>query len=263
MPTLRIVGDDIGLSPRQNDHVVALAREGLLTGVSILTNFPHAESVCQQLHALGIEDIGVHLNLSDGFPLTPLPRGGALVHRSGRFRDRRWLMWRGLRLHQRLRTQISEELAAQIERIHRWGARPAHLDSHCHFHTIPAFTRLVQELALQFEIPRIRAPHLRANLAPLSPSLLPQRIRGVEWAGQRQSLVLAEQWLQEAPFHLISMMAQCQGEVELVVHPGCTPDEAFPHRFRYSPEMRARESEFLRRFWISFRAESRGIELAK
>ena len=263
MPTLRIICDDIGLSPRQNAHVAALAREGLFTGASILTNFPHAESVCKQLHALGIEDIGVHLNLSDGYPLTPLPRGGALVHRSGRFRDRKWLMWRGLRLHQRLRQQVYEELATQIERIHRWGANPAHLDSHCHFHTIPAFTQLVHELALQFDIPRIRAPHLRANLAPFSHLILPQRIRGVEMEGQRKHIVLAEQWLKESPFHLVSIIAQCQGEVELVIHPGSAPDEAFPQRFHYPPERRARESTFLRRFWNSLKATSLAIELVK
>lgn len=261
MPSLRIVCDDLGLSPRQNDHVVALANEGLFTGASILTNYAHAESVFKRLRDSGISDIGVHLNLSDGYPLSPLPRGATLLNRQGQFRDRLWILWRGWRIGEHLRQQIVGELRAQIDQFCRWGALPAHLDSHCHFHSIPQLTTLVRNLAQEYETKRIRVPHVRANLAPITRPQVNKVNRGVIINGKRNTLVLIEQWLKQSPYKLLLTIANCHGDIELVVHPGCTPDSTFPSNFRYSPQKRARESAYLHRFITSLRAEPHGIEL--
>lgn len=261
MPLLRIICDDIGLSPKQNEHVIAMANEGHFTGASILVNYAHAKQACQQLRETGIKDIGVHLNLSDGFPLSPLPRGAALLNRKGQFRDRVWLFWRGWRIGSRLRQQIRGELAAQIERFCEWGPTPTHLSSHCHFHTIPPLTSLVSELAQEYGIKRIRAPHLRANLAPIMRPHLRNPARGVIIDGQRNYLALVEQWLSYSPYKLVLSIANCQGDVELVVHPGCAPDAGFPPGFNYSPIKRERESAYLRRFLVSLRADHHGIVL--
>ena len=261
MPHLRIICDDIGLSPRQNEHVFAMAREGHFTGASLLTNYAPAEEACKQLRSIGLKDIGVHLNLSDGFPLTPLPRGVALVNRQGQFRDRIRLYWLGWRIGARLRQQIRNELAAQIERFCEWGAPPTHLSSHCHFHTLPPFSALLRELAQEYGIARIRAPHLRANLSPIMQHHLRRLARGVIIDGQRQYLALVEQWLSHSPRALVAAIARCSGDVELVVHPGRAPDADFPDGFQYSPSKRERESAYLRRFFVSFKADPRGIVL--
>ena len=261
MPLLRIICDDIGLSPRQNKHVFTLAREGHFTGASILTNYAPAEEACKQLRAIGLKDVGVHLNLSNGLPLTPLPRGAVLVNRQGQFRDRIWLFWWGWRIGARLRQLIRNELAAQIERFCEWGAPPTHLSSHYHFHTLPPLSALVRELAQEYGIMRIRAPHLRANLSPVVQHRLQRLARGVIIDGQRQYLALVEQWLSYSPRALVVAIASCSGDVELVMHPGRAPDTDFPVGFQYSPAKRERESAYLRRFLVSFRAEPHGTVL--
>lgn len=255
MPLLRIVADDIGLSQRQNEHVYDLTRQGLLTGASLLVNYAPARQACQQLRELGLADIGLHLNLTDGFPLSPLPRGAALVNRNGRFRDRLRLFWIGWRIGARLRSQIRGELATQIERFCQWGAPPAHLSSHCHFHTLPPLSALVRSLADEYGIARIRAPQLRANLSPLMLQTLKQSPRGVRIANQCHHLALVEQWLNRPATALIQNIARCEGEVELVAHPGTAPDDEFPARFRYSPQKRALESAYLRQFHEALRDE--------
>ena len=241
--------------------MVALARERLFTGASILTNYTHAEAVFKRLRHSGIHDIGIHLNLNDGDPLSPLPRGTALLNRQGQFRDRLWLLWRGWWMGKQLRQQIKDELRSQIDQFCSWGALPAHLDSHNHFHSLPQLTQLVQELAQEYQIQRIRVPHIRANLAPNSRTHAKKGNHGVIMDGKRKTLILLEQWLKQSPYQLLLTIANCRGDVELVVHPGCSPDPAFPMNFRYPPRKRERESAFLRRFITSFRAAPHGIEL--
>ena len=261
MPKLRIVCDDIGLSALQNEHVFELARAGRFNGASILTNYAHAEEAYRRLQQIGIVDIGVHLNLSDGYPVASTSSRSALLDRQGIFRDRLWLYYRGWWMGRRLNEQVRNELNAQVERFASWGALPTHLSSHCHFHAIPAMSELLREVASEFGIPRIRTPHLRANLSPQYSERFPKRGRGVLIDGQREHLVLMEKWLMQPPHLLVAAIAHCEGHVELVVHPGCAPDADFPVGFQYPPAQRAKESAYLRRFMISLMADNRGIEM--
>ena len=245
-----------------NQHVAELAREGLITGAGLLANYPYAEAASQLLRSAGLRDIGLHLNLSDGYPLSPLPRGAALLNRQGQFRDRIWLFWRGWQINPRLYQQIRGELAAQIERFRSWGIIPTHLSSHCHFHTVPALTTMVAELAAEYDIPRIRAPHVRAFLSPMRARFFRQPRAGVLIDGQREHLTAVESWLGQPPHRCLEAIAECAGNVELIMHPGIRHDPEMPPDFRYSTGKRARESDYLRRLITSYRSNDRGIELA-
>ena len=84
--------DDFGMNPAVNEGIVTTFRKGLLTSTSLLANAPAAEAACQTWSALTAEfqsgrlpsalrrqqltepeqpfDLGIHLNLTQGSPLT-------------------------------------------------------------------------------------------------------------------------------------------------------------------------------------------------
>src|SRR5262245_34993293 len=85
-PLRRLIvnADDLGLSPAINLGVVELHAAGVVTSASLMMNLP-ATADALALTAGSDLDIGVHLNLTAGAPMT---RGvDSLVGPDGRFRD--------------------------------------------------------------------------------------------------------------------------------------------------------------------------------
>ena len=85
-PLRRLIvnADDLGLAPAINLGVVELHAAGVVTSASLMMNLP-ATADALALTAGSDLDIGVHLNLTAGAPMT---RGvDSLVGPDGRFRD--------------------------------------------------------------------------------------------------------------------------------------------------------------------------------
>jgi chitin disaccharide deacetylase len=154
---LIVNADDFGYSESVNRAIVKGFESALLTSTSIMANMPgfdHAVGLVNQ-HPFLQGRLGLHLNLTEGFPLSrALPacplfcgEGGYLVYD----RDRSLF-----RLSRQERDAVYEELQMQLERVLAAGIRPVHLDSHHHSHTEWAIAPLVCRLARQYNIQRIR-----------------------------------------------------------------------------------------------------------
>jgi predicted glycoside hydrolase/deacetylase ChbG (UPF0249 family) len=127
-----------------------------MTSATLMANMPAAESAVEIANRLDSLGIGVHLNLTDGKPLSGHPGLAILVDSQGRFkRSVAGIAVLSLTLPY-VRSAIRTELAAQIQWLLDRGITPTHLDSHRHFHTIPHIFSIVCQLAHRFGIRRIR-----------------------------------------------------------------------------------------------------------
>jgi predicted glycoside hydrolase/deacetylase ChbG (UPF0249 family) len=153
---LIINADDFGLCEGVNRAVAEAHKNGILTSTTLMTNMPSAEEaikIAQQLPTLGV---GIHLNLTQGQPLSNEPLARMLTNTNGEFAySANKLAWKSL-VSSKFRAAIKAELAAQIQWAIDRGVQPTHLDSHKHIHSFPTIYKIVCSLAKQFNIGAIR-----------------------------------------------------------------------------------------------------------
>jgi hypothetical protein len=158
MPLSRLIvnADDFGISNTVNRAILESMESGLVTSTSMIANMPGFEDAVQLVreHGLLIGRIGLHLNLTEGHPLSrPILDCPAFCNDNGCFVYPRRSMFL---LNSSEKRAVYDELKAQLECLLAMGIRPTHLDSHHHIHTEWAIAPLVCRLARQYGIPRIR-----------------------------------------------------------------------------------------------------------
>jgi chitin disaccharide deacetylase len=153
---LIINADDFGLSEGVNRAIAEAHKNGILTSTTLMTNMPLAEEavkIAKQLPSLGV---GIHLNLTQGQPLSNEPVVSLLVNADGEFYLSAGAIARKSLVSSQFRAAIKAELAAQIQWAIDKGLKPTHLDSHNHIHSFPSIYPIVCSLAKQYNISAIR-----------------------------------------------------------------------------------------------------------
>jgi len=162
------------------DGILSAFRDGLLTSTSILTNAPdcaRAISRWQELQSqiaqcslpsagprerlcdsLSPFDLGIHLNLTQGRPLTAKRYPARLLDDAGRFPGVFGLASRLLISGGKYRAAIEREMAAQIEVLLDHGIVPTHLNAHQYIDLFPAVAAIVPELLRRYSIRVVRVP---------------------------------------------------------------------------------------------------------
>jgi hopanoid biosynthesis associated protein HpnK len=281
---LIVNADDFGLTEKVNQAIIKGHREGIITSTSLLANgraFDSAVVLAKQFTSLGV---GVHLNLTEGVPLSaPLGLQG-LVNPAGSFRLTpvrlaRCLLSGAIRL-----SSLEGELRAQIERSLDAGIRPTHLDSHKHIHLFPAIFRVVMRLAVEYGISGIRCvrekvAHLgrlvRRNRESL-PRILKQYLVGYTLSllcmAQRPKLRLTRLRFPAYCFGItptgfldsthFQEILEClpEGSTELICHPG-TVDEDLQRSPTRLLEHRERELQAILAFETKETLVRQGIRL--
>ena len=178
--TLVLHADDLGMNEAVNRGILCGFEQGLLTSASVLMNAPHCARAisgwkelherrergelpsCQRRRQLGDSgaafDLGVHLNLTQGRPITGERYPPDLLDEAGRFPGAyalaRRLMFAGVRF----RPQIECELSAQIEALLDLGIAPTHLNAHQYIDMLPAVSAIVPALLHRYAIGVVRVP---------------------------------------------------------------------------------------------------------
>jgi len=151
--------DDLGADEARNAGIFEAIRAGSVTSASILVNGPALRGALEEIRSLGGEKIswGIHLNLSEGAPLSPGLR--VLAGKDGCFpgkvRAHRMLMMRG---DAELEEEVRREVEAQIQALRGAGIPVSHLDGHQHVHVFPAVVRAAVRAAGEHAIPWFRIP---------------------------------------------------------------------------------------------------------
>lgn len=176
--TVFLHADDFGMNRSVTDGILECFTSGLLTSTSILANAPAFEYAVAGWHRLEKDragcqlepnrlrsqllddvrlpyDLGVHLNLTQGRPLTrAFP--GDLLDSEGRFSGIGAFFRRMLFRRRRWRTAVRNELAAQIARAMDSGVRISHLNGHQYVEMVPNVAELIPELLQRFQISVVR-----------------------------------------------------------------------------------------------------------
>lgn len=166
-PRIVINADDLGRSDNVNRAVLDAFHRGLITSASMMANVPGFEDAVAAIMASAIQDrIGVHLNLTQGAPLSiPIRHLPRFCSPSGELNPRGATLWR---LSPDEDQAIETEFAAQIDAVIARGIRPSHLDSHQHFHTQWPISPILIRLARRYGVPAVR---LSRNCGP-SPGIV-------------------------------------------------------------------------------------------
>lgn len=144
-----INADDLGLSPDVNTAILTALDEGICTSASILANGPATAALAGVLDRYPGVSFGVHLNLTEFAPLTPVAPLRPLM-------DGDQLGPRCLDLDRGQVDAVFEEWCAQVIRVRELGVRLSHLDSHQHVHYQPLLFRALKRVQARFGIERVR-----------------------------------------------------------------------------------------------------------
>ena len=146
--------DDFGKSSEVNRAIVEAFDKKIISSSTLMANMPGFEEACELAHShrlLG--KIGVHLNLTEGYPLSdPIRQCSRFCNEAGMLRSRTTRF----RLSKQERLAVETEIAAQLKACLDHGLRPTHLDSHHHVHTEWAIGAAAIAVARRYGIKAIR-----------------------------------------------------------------------------------------------------------
>lgn len=264
MLRLMITADDAGLSTGIDQAVVALHQAGMTSTASLMCNFPQVETAFATYDEHPELELGVHLTLSDGKPLTQAARRSNLVKHNGYFHDRFFLFSLALFPSSKLLAAITEELQAQMDVFIAAGVQPSHITTHHHFHSMPSLRKIVQALAKQYNVQWVRNSNLRLSMIPFNPIFSQNLSKSQLTPAAPDYLTLIQVWLDYPPENLLNAILQLDGWLELVVHPCLPEDRSYPSDVIYSPAERYREVEYLERLFALMQPYLGGeIEIVK
>ena len=162
-------GDDFGISADVNACVETCFRNGWLSETSLMVNMPACDAAVEQARRSGYAHlVGLHLNLTEGVPLTePIKACPRFCDADGRFNANFHRSTRGRFFLSAQETAAAQaEVAAQLDRFCAYGGLMMRLDSHHHAHTNWALYRFLKPMALQrgFRAMRLSADLHRVRL---------------------------------------------------------------------------------------------------
>lgn len=252
MKNLTITCDDCGLSEGINLATVMLYRRKIVASASVMANFQATQHAIALFSRYPSLNVGVHLNLTDGFSLTEMG-SSALTHPDGRFRSRINLFTHSLFPGTTFIELVEKELTAQINVFIRAGLQPRHLTTHIHFHAFPTLRKIVFKIARSFHVQWVRTNSLRAAVVPFNP--IPKRQGASTEFSEAGSIAVPDYvvglkyWMKYNPKQLLVRLLNLNGTIELVVHPCLPEDESYPSNVHYSPHERFKEMQYLERFY--------------
>ncbi|MDD3668929.1 MAG: ChbG/HpnK family deacetylase [Alphaproteobacteria bacterium] len=152
-----INADDFGMSHGINTAVVQGYREGVLNSASLNVNQNHSADAAEIAGMLPDLAVGLQIDLTHGACVSDPRAIPLLAGANGRFRGGFiGLLLTSLISPAAFVQQVQTEITAQIRRAQQWNLTLTHIDSRRHVHMIPAVFRVVQKLAQQHGIRRIR-----------------------------------------------------------------------------------------------------------
>jgi hopanoid biosynthesis associated protein HpnK len=162
---LIVNADDFGLCEGVNKAVKRAHTEGILTSATIMVGMPAAAQAVELAGEMPDLGVGVHLNLTEGAPISKDQRVKILLDGSCEFSFSLGKLVARSMLSKAVRQAIEIELAEQIQWLIAGGIKPTHLDSHKHIHTCPGIWPVVIGLAKRFGIGAIRWPFEPAQVS--------------------------------------------------------------------------------------------------
>ena len=228
MSGLVITADDLGMSPGVTRGIIEACRDGVVRSTSLLVTFPDSDEGAALARAVARLEIGLHLDLVGGHPISDPSRVRSLVDGDGRFH--RLGGFTARLLSGRIRAaELALEIRAQAARAAALGVPALAWDSHRHVHLLPPVLRVVAPLAREHGVRWLRrgapprggaaAKAQALGLATLLGAPFARAIGGNDWYLDLSSLRV------RPDAATVALFATYGGLGELGAHPG-HPDAA-------------------------------------
>jgi hypothetical protein len=203
--------DDFGMNAETNRAIVEAFENNVISSATLMANMPGFDEACELAHRhrlLG--KIGLHLNLTSGYPLSsPIRRCPRFCENVGLFRARQTRF----RLSKEERLAVETEIASQIKACLDRGLCPTHLDSHHHVHTEWAIGAAAITIARQY---RIKAVRLSRNCGP--GINLVEKFYKTAYNSRLRMYGLAKTRYFGAAEDVQEILTAASGDVEVMVH---------------------------------------------
>ncbi|MDE3078497.1 MAG: ChbG/HpnK family deacetylase [Paracoccaceae bacterium] len=136
-PRVILCADDYAQAPGISEGILRLAGAGRLSATSAMVHMPGWAMDARR--AVGLRDrmsLGLHLTLTHGAPLGPMPRlaPGGMFPSLGRLMK---LALTGRLMRPEMRAEIAAEIARQLVAFEAEAGAPDHVDGHQHVHVLP------------------------------------------------------------------------------------------------------------------------------
>jgi predicted glycoside hydrolase/deacetylase ChbG (UPF0249 family) len=226
--TVVVTADDLGLSPAVTKGILESHRRGVVRSTSlIVTADSSAEGAAQARMEPDLE-IGLHLDLVGGWPVSDPAVVRSLVDDDGRFLGLGELSKRLFSGRVRAR-ELAAEIRAQAALARSWGILPLAWDSHRHVHLMPPVARVMGRIARDEGVRWIRrARSPRAWTGPKQTALRAATLvsalafRGIPGNGWYVDITSERPRLDAAG---VALLAAYGGVGEIGAHPGYVDDE--------------------------------------
>jgi len=163
---LIVNSDDFGLSDSVNDAILRSFENGWISSTTMMASMPGFGNAVELANTKPVlkNAIGLHMNLTEGFPLTDPIKKCVRFSKEGRFNtDRKKNIFQ---LTPDEKTALYTEMKAQLSRLVDNKIIPTHLDSHHHVHTEFGVTNVYLAVAKEFGIRKVR---ISKNIGSASP----------------------------------------------------------------------------------------------
>lgn len=151
--------DDFGIDDNRTVAILECFKIGAITHTTAMVNMPYFCQAVDQIKADGLIDrMGLHLNLTEGPPIT---KG---MQACGHFCDEKGLFTGKFHVNYKTRFYLPNntdeilkaEIKAQIEKFLDCGGERMHLDSHHHVHTDYSVARILFPLLRHYGFKSVR-----------------------------------------------------------------------------------------------------------
>lgn len=156
---LIVNADDFGKDNSVNMAICEAFAKGLIHRTTLMANMPCAKEAMEMAKEKGfIDKVGIHLNLTEGKPLTEeISKNSEMCDENGEFSaDFHRNTYKRFCLCKKTKKDIRKELDAQIAKYAEYGGTLFHIDSHHHVHTDASVLSQVSPLVSKYGIKSVR-----------------------------------------------------------------------------------------------------------
>lgn len=216
--TIIVNADDFGSSIEANEGIAVSFQQQLIDRTTLMVNMPSASEAVKLASELGFTDrIGLHLNLTEGVPLTESIKDTILTDNSGNLTKNFIAVLRhGHKLNMAEKEAVMSEIKAQMDLFRNYGLTNSHLDSHHHVHNEIQLLGMIMREAADYGF---RSMRILRNLMPYS---TPRDV--VKWFYKYiQNKRIAKEFTHTDYFGSVADYERYgvnkRGSIELMVHP--------------------------------------------
>ena len=214
MSQVIINADDFGLNKHCSKAIAQAFAEGRITDTTMMATGEYFDEAVTLAKEQGLIDkIGIHLNLTEGEPLTENIKNCPRFVTCGRFNKQ---YNRTKKLSQAEKNAIYKELTAQAEKIQGAGIKITHADSHHHIHTGIFIAPIITQVCKEHGIDKIR---LHRNIGNISAVKMFVKKKYNKWL-RRQGFKTTEYFGSLNDIENIDIPDNC----EIMVHPDYDKD---------------------------------------